>query len=433
MNKYKSFAGTPVRELSFKAVLTITAITGVLLSSVALGDDSAFKPHYVVTNQSLKNLDTGPRPHSFANAGAIFAGADLDLGKLLDNNLGTFHFEYTFFPWMRNEGVPTADKWQGAVGSALAGSVMHNDIDAGYLSLFAYSQNFLDDRLQITAGRTNAKRYFYVSNCGTIVACNDPLIEYTTGILPYPYGSWGGYAKYTVNDNMYVHGGVFESNPEDYLKKTKGVHWDPGNASGATSLAGVGLEQTIAQNPYPYRYELNAFHNSAEQIDISDGSKHRGSSGAIFRFSQTVARDDLSDPKSLGQAWQVFGAWSYNADNSQPFEHFLEAGVTRVGPFGRPQDSVSLKASYLRLSDKQVDFQNQQRFAATGLDQHMSKGESRVELNMHWQATKYLSFEPSVQYIFNPSNFYNPSAEVSGNGTVLGLQVVYDLGSQIGL
>ena len=69
-----------------------------------------------------------------------------------------------------------------------------------------------------------------------------------------------------------------------------------------------------------------------------------------------MARDDLSDPKSLGQAWQVFGAWSYNADNSQPFEHFLEAGVTRVGPFGRPQDSVSLKASYLRLSDKQVDF-----------------------------------------------------------------------------
>ncbi|WHL30072.1 carbohydrate porin [Pseudomonas juntendi] len=152
----------------------------------------------------------------------MFAGADLDLGKLLDNNLGTFHFEYTFFPWMRNEGVPTADKWQGAVGSALAGSVMHNDIDAGYLSLFAYSQNFLDDRLQITAGRTNAKRYFYVSNCGTIVACNDPLIEYTTGILPYPYGSWGGYAKYTVNDNMYVHGGVFESNPEDYLKKLRG-------------------------------------------------------------------------------------------------------------------------------------------------------------------------------------------------------------------
>ncbi|WHL26616.1 hypothetical protein QJS63_17920 [Pseudomonas juntendi] len=62
MNKYKSFAGTPVRELSFKAVLTITAITGVLLSSVALGDDSAFKLHYVVTNQSLKNLDTGHAP-----------------------------------------------------------------------------------------------------------------------------------------------------------------------------------------------------------------------------------------------------------------------------------------------------------------------------------------------------------------------------------
>ena len=101
--------------------------------------------------------------------------------------------------------------------------------------------------MQITAGRTNAKRYFYVSNCGTIVACNDPLIEYTTGILPYPYGSWGGYAKYTVNDNMYVHGGVFESNPEDYLK-TKGFTGIR-NASGATSLAGWALSRQLPRTP----------------------------------------------------------------------------------------------------------------------------------------------------------------------------------------
>jgi carbohydrate-selective porin OprB len=44
----------------------------------------------------------------------------------------------------------------------------------------------------------------------------------------------------------------------------------------------------------------------------------------------------------------------------------------------------------------------------------MSKGESRVELNMVWQVTPYLALQPSVQYVFNPSNFYNPQAEVSG-------------------
>lgn len=430
MKKNKGSGRPCARRFCLNAVL---AAVGIAAGGFAGADDSAFKPHIVVTNQTLKNLDIGPRPYSFANAGAIFVGADLDLGKLLDNHAGTLKFDYTFFPWMRNAGVPAQAHWQGAVGSGLAGSVMHNDIDTGYLSLFAYEQKLLDGQLQVSAGRTNAKRYFYLSNCGAIVACNDPLVEYTTGILPFPYGSWGGYAKYQVNDRWYVHGGAFESNPNDYLDKTHGWHWNPDNASGVTSLAGIGFEQTVAQNPYPYHYELNGFFNSAEQVDISDGTKHRGSSGVIFRFRQTVARDEVADAQSLGQAWQVFGAWSFNADDSQPFQHFVEAGVTRVGPFGRPQDSISLKASYLRLSEKQYDYQNQQRLAATGRDQHLSRGESRVELNMHWQATRYLAFEPSVQYIFNPSNFYNPAAEVSGNGTVLGLQVAYDFGSQIGL
>ena len=58
---------------------------------------------------------------------------------------------------------------------------------------------------------------------------------------------------------------------------------------------------------------------------------------------------------------------------------------------------------------------------------------SRVELNTHWQVSRNLALEPSVQYIFNPDNFYNPSAPVSGDGAVIALQVMYNLGSALGL
>jgi len=39
-----------------------------------------------------------------------------------------------------------------------------------------------------------------------------------------------------------------------------------------------------------------------------------------------------------------------------------------------------------------------------------------------------------VQYLINPDNYYNPSTrELSGNGFVVGLQVILDVGSMLGL
>ncbi|WAH55347.1 carbohydrate porin [Pseudomonas silvicola] len=395
-------------------------------------DDNPFKAHLIVSDLMLENLNTGPRPHTFANEAVIFAGADVDMSKLLGLTGGTFQFEYTFFPWMRNEGQPTGNAWQGATGSALGGAPMHNDIDSGYLSKFEYRQMLLDDHLEVDVGRSNAKQHFYMMNCANWVTCNDPIIENTMGILPYPYGSWGGYTRYSFDNGHYVHAGAFESNPADYLKHTKGWNWNADDANGITWLGGVGTQKSFEQDPLAYHYELNGYYNTAEQTVVLDGSTRRGSSGLILRFMQTLSREGAHATGAPDKAWQVFGAWTWSADDLQPFRHFVEAGITRVGPFGRPQDSVSVKASYLRLGDKQVQYQHDQRLA-TGLDQGMAKAESRVELNMVWQATPYLAFQPSVQYVFNPSNFYNPQAEVSSNGAVVGLQVVYDLGAQIGL
>ncbi|HEQ0016926.1 TPA: carbohydrate porin, partial [Pseudomonas aeruginosa] len=46
----------------------------------------------------------------------------------------------------------------------------------------------------------------------------------------------------------------------------------------------------------------------------------------------------------------------------------------------------------------------------------------------------HIALEPSVQYIFNPDNYYNPGArELSGDGFVVGLQLMVDMGSLLGL
>ncbi|ENF0663553.1 TPA: carbohydrate porin, partial [Pseudomonas aeruginosa] len=57
-----------------------------------------------------------------------------------------------------------------------------------------------------------------------------------------------------------------------------------------------------------------------------------------------------------------------------------------------------------------------------------------LETNAHIALTPHIALEPSVQYIFNPDNYYNPGArELSGDGFVVGLQLMVDMGSLLGL
>ncbi|WP_409315039.1 carbohydrate porin [Pseudomonas putida] len=410
----------------------VTALSIALTAfACAAHAQEAIKLDLQVWNLSVKNLDTGPDTYHYANSGNVFAGVEGDLDALANIAGASFSLQYVFFPFMRGEGQPAQDSWQGKAGSFFAGAPMHNDIDTGYLARFTWNQRLLQDRLELAVGRSNARQHFYMANCENVITCNDPVIDNSTGILPYPYGSWGGYTRYRFDSVYYLHSGVFESNPQHYFKRTKGFDWDPGDASGVTWLAGVGAKANFTQAPYAYHYELNGFHNTGEQIDPMDGRLRRGSDGLLFKFRQTLAREGEAAVPERG--WQVFGAWSWSADDMQPFSHFAEVGVTRLGPFGRPQDTLNLKASYLRLGARQAAWQEHARLLATGRDERTRRGVSRIELNTHWQVTRNLALEPSVQYIFNPDNFYNPSAPVSGDGAVIALEVMYNLGSALGL
>ena len=105
------------------------------------------------------------------------------------------------------------------MGSYFGGAPLHNDIGANQLSLLTWQQQWLGGRLDSHLGRTNARRYFLIYNCETVVTCNDPIIDASTGILPPPYGAWGGYLKYRATPTLYLHAGAFESNPVDYLEE----------------------------------------------------------------------------------------------------------------------------------------------------------------------------------------------------------------------
>ena len=198
-----------------------------------------------------------------------------------------------------------------------------------------------------------------------MVTCNDPIIDASTGILPPPYGAWGGYLKYRATPTLYLHAGAFESNPVDYLKKRHGLDFGTDDASGTSLLLGIGDKREESLDPYRSHYELNAYLNTANQVDPLTGASDHGSAGGFFKFQQLFWRADggrLDSPRALG----LFGSLSVSADDKQPFRHFAELGLTYHAPFDRTRDKLNLKASYLRLNDHQLEFQRQARIAAGG-------------------------------------------------------------------
>lgn len=381
------------------------------------------QPHVQFTSLSMKNLDTGPRPYSFGNSGDLYIGADVSLATLRGLDGAALHFEQTVFILDNGTGQPTGGEWQGAVGSYFGGAPLHNDIASNQLSLLTYEQKWLDGQLDLHIGRTNGRRYFYIYNCETGVTCNDPILDASSGMLPPPFGAWGGYLKYQVNPSFYVHAGAFESNPVDYLKKRKGLDFSTDDASGTSFLVGLGSKPGDATT----QYELNAYFNSSNQVDPLTGASDHGTAGGFFKFRQTLWRGGQ-------QGLQAFGSLSAAADDKQPFSHFVEAGLTYLAPFDRPQDKLNFKASYLQVNDHQLQFQQRLRTAAGGDPDLGKRNVYAVEANGHFAVTRNLAIEPSLQYIINPDNFYNPGAtQLSNNGFVLGLLVVLDVGSVLGL
>ncbi|MFJ7141362.1 carbohydrate porin [Pseudomonas protegens] len=392
--------------------------------------DQGITPHVQFLSLAMKNLDTGPRPHSFGNSGDLFVGADINLGTFAGLDGAALHFEQTLFILDHQTGVPTSRNWQGAAGSYFGGAPIHNDLTSNQLSLLTYQQTWLDGQVDLSLGRTNARRYFYIYNCESTITCNDPIIDSSTGILPPPYGSWGGYLKYQLTPQWYVHGGAFESNPVDYLKERKGLDFSTDDASGTSLLLGIGSQNRDA---YSSHYELNGFYNTSKQVDPLTGAMAFGSGGAFFKFQQSLWRADVGTG-TAPQALLLFGSLSVAADDKQPFSQFAEAGLTYLAPFDRPQDKLNLKASYLRLNDHQLRFQQQARTANGGDPRLGERNVYALEANAHIALTRQLALEPSVQYLINPDNFYNPEArELSGNGFVVGLQVTLDVGSLLGL
>ncbi|MDU5688142.1 MAG: xylose isomerase [Kluyvera cryocrescens] len=198
----------------------------------------------------------------------------------------------------------------------------------------------------------------------------------------------------------------------------------------------IGFKGTLLIEPKPqeptkhqYDYDASTVYGFLKQFGLEKEIKLN-----IEANHATLAGHSFHHEIATAIALGLFGSLSVSADDKQPFRHFAELGLTYHAPFDRTRDKLNLKASYLRLNDHQLEFQRQARIAAGGDAKLGQRDVYALETNAHIALTPHIALEPSVQYIFNPDNYYNPGArELSGDGFVVGLQLMVDMGSLLGL
>lgn len=393
-------------------------------------------PHAIFNQLYMTNPDTGPRPGRFSLGTGIALGLDANLQKIIGVKGGEIHFEEILFRPTANGGYPAGPAWAGAVGSYFAGIDQHNDIAGGWLALLTYQQKLFHNRVNFSVGRTHPRRYFFFNNCDNVLNCTDPIMQASAGILPPPYATWGGYVTARMFNDVSFEAGAFEANLNQYFQHGNGWRWDTRTASGYLLLGGFNYRRLQVTHLYGGRYQLSGFYNSSQYTDPYTKTTHYGRAGAEFRGQQLIWRRDHNHPvlSPIPEGLNVFGTLGFAADPSAPFKALAEGGFSYHGLFGRLLDREQIKFSYVRASRHQMLYQRNLRIAAGGDPRMGSQDIMRLEASGHISIYPGVAFEPSIQYIFNPDNYYNPSAKkISSNGVVLAGQLMIDMGFLSGL
>jgi len=396
---------------------------------------NGFTPHAIFNQIYMTNPDLGPRPGRFTLGTGIALGLDASLEKLAGIQGGEIHFEEILFRPTVNSTYPAAAGWSGAVGSYIAGVEQHTDLSGGWLALMTYQQKLFKNRVNFSIGRTHPRRYFTFNNCDNALNCVDPIMQASAGVLPPPYASWGGYVTAKVYKNISFEAGAFEANMNQYFQGGNGWRWDTRTASGYLVMAGFNYRRLQVSHLYGGRYQLTGFFNSSRYTDPYTKSSHYGRAGAEFRLQQLIWRRDHKHPVAspMPEGINVFGSFGFAADPAAPFRALAEGGLSYHGLFGK-LDREQIKFSYIRASEHQMMFQRLMRIGNGGDPRMGSQNIMRLQGSGHFVLYPGIAIEPSIQYVFNPDNYFNPAARrVSANGVTLAAQLIIDMGFLTGL
>ena len=377
--------------------------------------DNGIDLHGLILDHFLANPTAGNITGQTYNLAGSTISVDLDLGKLLNIPGGNIHTQVSLFGLRSNiPGIITK------TGGFLTGfqTTPVPSTDAVVLSELTYEQKLLDGRLSVEVGRTSAYQYFVLQNGIDIfnTFSSTFTIDGDFPVLPFPV--WGGRATYHLTPKWYVQAGAFEDNyfHAAYYPNNFGVR---GN-SGVQILGEVGYRSEFSNADYPANFELGVEGNTRSGVSNVKGSALLATplnqataypgGGVIFFQGEKVLWRGAKPPFGPPANIALYGSIDASVDKPQPIDMDSFVGVNFTGLIpGRPFDALGIQAHYQRLSAKEANYETmiQNIFAGPGPAQSRDGYSFEVVGSIH--VTPWLVLSPTVQYIVNPDNLFDPA------------------------
>ncbi|SPL70249.1 carbohydrate porin [Acinetobacter stercoris] len=276
------------------------------------------------------------------------------------------------------------------------------------LSELSIEKNFMDKALSIKAGRLGLGTDFNLMACDfqSTAFCSAQNGKWAGGIwYNIPVSQWGARVKYHITPEVFTQIGVYQYNPKN-AREGQGWTLNFKGDDGITIPVEAVWQPKHGLNNLPGSYRIGGMYNTADspknQFDVKTGQGEDHTYAIWFSFEQ-----QLTSVNGGKRGLHSFGNFTFHDDITNKITDTQQLGLKYIGLFdSQPNDTLGLGMNRVGVNDRYRDVRPVLNESA----------EYNIELNYTYNATKWLSFRPNIQYVINPG-----ATSRVDDGLVLGL------------
>jgi len=350
---------------------------------------------------------TGNQTHNATYDGRFRGIVDINFRKLADFD-GEFFFT-ALWQYGRNNTGQYPDG-MGGFGNPYHVNTFTSSVggeESERIDQIWYEQGLADNMFKIKFGQVAASSEFGATDfydCfvnDEIAYAPDALYNIKQSFSPA--GKPGVVLTGDLSDlakGLYVKAGAFTAYFNPYRPDSNGVYYEDDFQHGMTAAFEVGYHEQNAAYPGTYKAGLNG--NQLKYTNPYTGEIYRGDYNAYAVVEKTVYHPTGADGKpDLKRGLDLVSEFIGAPGDRNPLQYEITFGGRYTGLFpGRAEDKLNFGVIY---SDIGSAFSSYYRTAYG----HGLGGETTLELGYQYNPTAWLSIQPDIQDIIDPSGDSN--------------------------
>ncbi|MBM7128611.1 carbohydrate porin [Dyella mobilis] len=300
-----------------------------------------------------------------------------------------------------------------------------------HLTIFAFQQDFFDDKLQWSIGRLPVGTDFDAFACDfqNLTFCGSQPGNIAGDYwINWPTSQWATWLLWHTTGETYVKVGAYQLNPkyidDDWARANGWKANFPGGTTGA--LIPLEFGWTPSVNGLPGSYKFGGWYNNAggedlyydihrQPIALTGEAPLQNNSryGGYLGFQQQLSGH------ANGDGVTVFLNATMTDTRTSPTDRQFALGAEYHAPFDRPDDAIGFAFGATHGSHRLASYQRLYNQLHPGNTVPVQSGyEYATELFYNWSPLPSINLRPNLQYVIHPGSSHN------GNVFVLGLKTI---------